>query len=159
MKSEIVYTADGSVAGVRHAWAFDEASSAASIREIGAEPKGVITRDDLAPLAQVKVESLKQLDYFTSAKVNGMKEQFDGPKDYWLALEAGVLTLHFTLPFKSPKKAQKIEIEVYDPSYFVDIKLAGNDPVALFNAPSECELSIRRQSWAQAANKIMVTCP
>ena len=59
------------------------------------------------PLAKVNVESLKEYDYFTYAKANGKKADFvDPPPDYYLDYKDTMLTLHFTLPFKTPVKAQ-----------------------------------------------------
>jgi ABC-type uncharacterized transport system substrate-binding protein len=183
MKSELVYAPDGSVTGVRHAWSFDDMFSAFATQGIETKQKGVFTREDLAPLAQVNVDSLKDFDYFTAAKANGKKAPFNGPADYWLEYKDEVLTLHFTLPFKSPVKAQSLELEVYDPTYFVDFTMAEKDPVALVNAPSQCKLMIVRPTdanatpgapvneqffnsldassnfGAQFANKISVKCP
>src|ERR1700751_5705270 len=85
MTSELVYAPDGAVTGVRHAWAFDDMFSAFATQGIETKQKGVFTREDPAPLAQVNVDSLKDFDYFTYAKANGKKAEFDGPADYWLA--------------------------------------------------------------------------
>jgi len=73
ISSEVVYAPDGSATGVRHAWAFDDMFSAFATQGIETKQKGVFTREDLAPLAQVNVDSLKDFDYFTYAKANGKK--------------------------------------------------------------------------------------
>jgi ABC-type uncharacterized transport system substrate-binding protein len=183
MTSELVYAPDGSVTGVRHAWAFDDMFSAFATQGIETKQKGVFTREDLAPLAQVNVDSLKDFDYFTFAKTNGKKTEFNGPTDYWLEYKNEVLILHFTLPFQAPVKAQRLDLEVYDPTYFVDFSMAENDPVKLVGAPAQCKLTVVRPTdanvasnapvneqffnsldagsnfGAQFANKISVACP
>jgi ABC-type uncharacterized transport system substrate-binding protein len=183
MTSELVYAPDGSITGVRHAWAFDDMFSAFATQGIETKQKGVFTREDLAPLAQVNVDSLKDFDYFTFAKANGKKAEFGGPKDYWLESKNEVLILHFTLPFKAPVKAQRVDVEVYDPTYFVDFAMAEKDPIKLVGAPAECKLTVVRPTdatvtsngaineqffnsldagsnfGAQFANKISVACP
>jgi ABC-type uncharacterized transport system substrate-binding protein len=183
MTSELVYAPDGSVTGVRHAWAFDDMFSAFATQGIETKQKGVFTREDLAPLAQVNVDSLKDFDYFTSARANGKKAEFNGPADYWLEYKNEVLVLHFTLPFKAPFKAQRLDLEIYDPTYFVDFTLAEKDPVKLVNAPAQCKLTVVQPTdasasanapaneqffdsldagsnyGAQFANKISVKCP
>jgi ABC-type uncharacterized transport system substrate-binding protein len=183
MTSELVYAPDGSVTGVRHAWAFDDMFSAFATQGIETKQKGVFTREDLAPLAQVNVDSLKDFDYFTYAKANGKKAEFEGPTDYWLEYKNEVLILHFTLPFKAPVKAKNLGVEVYDPTYFVDFSMAETDPVKLVGAPAQCKLTVVRptdssvasngsineqffnsldasSNWgAQFANKILVACP
>jgi ABC-type uncharacterized transport system substrate-binding protein len=151
MKSEVVYAPDGSVTGVRHAWAFDEMFSTFATQGLETKQKGVFTREDLAPLAEVNVNSLKEYDYFTHAKANGKKAAFDDPVDYWLDFTEGVLTLHFTLPLKNPVKVQKLNVEIYDPTWFVDFAFADKDPVALVGAPASCKLSVVNAGDAAAA--------
>jgi ABC-type uncharacterized transport system substrate-binding protein len=185
MTSELVYAPDGAVTGVRHAWAFDDMFSTFAVQGLETKQKGIYTREDLAPLAQVNVDSLKDFDYFTYARVNGKKTPFAPPENYWLDYKDEVLTLHFTLPFAPPVKAQSLDVEVYDPTYFVDFTLAEKDPVALVNAPKRCKLTVVQptdaaagssngapvneqffnsldasSNWgAQFANKISVKCP
>lgn len=181
-KSELVYRPDGSVTGVRHAWTFDDMFSTFATQGLDSKEKGKFTREELAPLAQVNVDSLKEFDYFTYARVNGKKADLDPPVDYWLDYTDGLLTLHFTLPFKAPVKAQTVDIEIYDGTWFVDFALAEKDPVALVGAPAACKLAVARPGetaaagpkpgesffsglapgsnfGAQFANKISVTCP
>ena len=183
MTSELVYGPDGSVTGVRHAWTFDDMFSTFATQGLESKEKGKFTREELAPLAQVNVESLKDFDYFTAAQVNGKKADLNAPVDYWLEFTDGLLTLHFTLPFKTPVKAQNVNVEMYDPSWFVDFSFAQKDPVKLVNAPAACQLAVLRPGeggqsaskgqpgeaffnsgagsnyGAQFANKIAVKCP
>ena len=151
MKSELVYGADGSATGVRHAWTFDDMFSTFATQGLESKEKGKFTREELAPLAQVNVESLKEFDYFTFARANGKKADLNPPADYWLEFKDGLLTLHFTLPFKAPVKAQNLDVEVYDGTYFVDFALAEKDPVALVGAPPACKLAVARAGETSAA--------
>jgi len=183
IKSEVVY-ADGVATGVRHAWTFDDMFSTFATQGLESKEKGRFTREELAPLAQVNVESLKEYDYFTLARANGKKSEFKPPEDYWLEFNDGLLTLHFTLPFKAPVKAQAVDFEVFDPTWFVDFSFAEKEPVKLVGAPSACTLAVLRPGegsqakpqgqqgeaffnnlgqssnyGAQFANKIAVKCP
>ena len=176
MRSELVYGPDGSITGIRHAWTFDDMFSAFATQGIDSKMRGVFTREELEPLAKTNVESLKDFEYFTMARVNGKKADFvDPPPGYYLDYKDQILTLHFTLPFKAPVKVQNLDLEVYDPSYFVDFSFAEKDPVALVKAPSACKLAVARPADAsslpapgenlaanygsQFANKIAVKCP
>ncbi|MEJ0078640.1 MAG: DUF1007 family protein [Alphaproteobacteria bacterium] len=184
MSSELVYAPDGTATGVRHAWTFDDMFSTFATQGLESKEKGKFTREELAPLAQVNVESLKDYDYFTIAHANGKKADLGQPTDYWLEFTDGLLTLHFTLPFKTPMKAQSLNVEMYDPSWFVDFSFAQKDPVKLVNAPAACQLAVLRPGeggqtaskgqpgeaffnslgpssnyGAQFANKITVKCP
>jgi ABC-type uncharacterized transport system substrate-binding protein len=179
--SELLYAPDGSVTGVRHAWTFDDMFSSYAIEGIEAKQKGEYTRDQLAPLAQTNVESLKEFDYFSFAKADGKKAKFEEPIDYFMEYKDGSLVLHFTLPLKTPVKSSVLTLEVYDPTFFVDFQLAEKNPVRLVDAPASCTFDFQRPNdgaaGAQAigeqnfldggntnygamfANKITVKCP
>jgi len=179
--SELIYAADGSITGVRHAWTFDDMFTTYALQGIETKTKGVYSREQLAPLAQVNVESLKEFAYFTHAKADGKKEKFQEPVDYYLEYKDTSLTLHFTLPLKAPAKAKQLALEIYDPSYFIDFSFIDKDPVKLIGAPSACQMKFERPTEASAnakrlsennfmdgdnsnygamyANKITVNCP
>jgi len=148
MSEELLFAPDGSVTGVRNAWTFDDMFSAFATQGIEQKNKGTFTRAELAPLAQVNVDSLKEYAYFTYAKVNGkrQKDAFLPPTDYFLDYDpkATVLTLHFTLSFKAPVKAKAIEIEIYDPEFFIDFGFGANNPVRLVGAPADCTLLVNK---------------
>ncbi|NEW85705.1 MULTISPECIES: DUF1007 family protein [Rhodopseudomonas] len=179
--SELVYAPDGTFTGVRHSWAFDDMFTAYAIQGIEPKQKGVYTREDLAPLAQTNVESLKEFAYFTFAKAGGKKQKFGEPVDYYLSYKDSVLTLHFFLPLKTPVKSNELSVEVFDPSYFIDFSFVEKNPVGLVGAPPGCTVSFQRPNdgtataqrmsednflsgdnsnyGAMFANKIAVTCP
>ena len=104
--SELIYAPDGSMTGVRHAWTFDDMFSTYALQGIETKTRGVYSREELGPLAQTNVESLKEFAYFTFAKADGKKAKFEEPVDYFLEYKDAALTLHFTLPLKTPVKAE-----------------------------------------------------
>lgn len=183
MSSTLIYAADGSVTGVRHAWTFDDMFSTFAIQGLESKQKGVFTREELQPLAEVNVTSLKEYEYFNYAKANGKKAVFTDPVDYYLEHKDQLLILHFTLPLKTPIKAQNLDLEVFDPAYFVDFAFADKNPVELKGAPAACKVNLGKPQemtkeladrlskiapneqipentfGAQFANKISVTCP
>ena len=118
--------------------------SAFATQGLESKKKGEFTADELKPLAKVNVESLKEYDFFTYAKVNGKKVTFVDPVDYSLEFNSKdtVLTLTFLLPLQTPVKARALELEVFDPSYFVDFALAEKDAVALMGAPAGCQFNV-----------------
>lgn len=184
-KSELVYAPDGSLTGVRHAWTFDDMFSAYALQGLETKTKGVYTREELAPLAQTNVESLKEFGYFTFAKTGAAgsqkKQKFAEPVDYYLDYKDAALTLHFMLPLKAPLKAETLAIEVFDPAYFIDFALDEKEPIKLVGAPAGCKFAIQRPTdgtaqtqklgeemfqsgdnsnyGAMFANKITVDCP
>jgi ABC-type uncharacterized transport system substrate-binding protein len=147
VKSEVIFAPDGSVTGVRHAWTFDDMFSTFAIQGLESKTKGEFTREELAPLAETNVTSLKEYDYFTYAKANGKKVEFvDPPADYYLDFDKkeSVLTLNFMVPLKRPVKAKDFKLEVYDREFFIDFSLAEKEPARLVGAPAQCKLTVRR---------------
>ena len=179
--SELLYGPNGAVIAIRHAWTFDDMFSTYALQGTESKKKGVYTREELAPLAQTNVESLKEYGFFTFAKVNGQKQPLMASTDYFLEYRDSALVLHFTLPFKTPVKAKKLVVEIFDPSYFVDFAPQKQDPVRLVDAPASCAAAIQRPSdgtagaqrlgeanflngnnsyyGAMFANRITVDCP
>jgi ABC-type uncharacterized transport system substrate-binding protein len=179
--SELIYAPDGSISGVRHAWTFDDMFSSYALQGIASKTKGVYSREELAPLAQTNVDSLKEFAFFTFAKADGRKEKFQEPVDYFLEYKDEALTLHFTLPLKTPVKPKQLALEVFDPAFFIDFKLADHDPVKMVGAPAACQMKFQRSNEGSAnaqrlneqsfmsgdnsnygamfANKITVDCP
>ncbi len=145
VKSELLFAPDGSVTGVRHAWTFDDMFSVFATQGIEGKKKGHFTREELQPLAQVNVNSLKEFEFFTFAKANGKTLEFNDPAEgYYLDFDPKltVLTLHFVLPLKAPVKANDFTLEVYDREFFVDFSLAEKNPVKLVGAPAQCKLGV-----------------
>lgn len=154
MTSEVIYAPDGSVTGVRHAWTFDDMYSAFATQGLESKTKGVFTREELAPLAAENANSLKEFDYFTFAKLDGKKTPLADAVDYWAEYKDSLLTLYFTLPLKTPTKARSIDLEVYDPTYFVDFSFAKENPLVLKNAPANCQVVLKKPSEAEVDAKV-----
>jgi len=185
MTSELLYAPDGLLTGVRHAWTFDDMFSAFATQGLEQKTKGQFTREELQPLAKVNVDSLQEYAYFTYVNVDGkrQKDALLDPIDYYLEYDPNetVLTLHFTLPLKAPVKAKTLEVEVYDPEFFIDFGFAEKNQVKLVNAPAQCSMSVAKPrddffsaavrldkstAWeanagmgANFANWVSVTCP
>ncbi|HEY0569319.1 MAG TPA: DUF1007 family protein [Xanthobacteraceae bacterium] len=183
VKSEIVYSPDGMLTSVRHAWTFDEMFSTFATQGIESQKKGEFTREELKALAEVNVSSLKEFGFFTFAKGEGKKLPLIDPVDYYLEYKDSMLTLNFTLPLQAAAKAPSLDVDIFDPDYFVDFTFAEKDPVALNGAPAACKFNVVRPGTgdaaapaaqpdesffqkdsttnygAQFANKISVRCP
>ena len=149
--SELIYAPNGSVTAIRHAWTFDDMFSAYALQGTVAKKKGAYTREELAPLAQTNMESLKEYGFFTFTKVEGIKQKFRNPTDYFLEYHDGTLVLHFTLPFEAPITTRQLVVEIFDPSYFVDFSLQKQDPIRLVGAPAACTAAVQRPSDTTAA--------
>ncbi|MFN8830838.1 MAG: DUF1007 family protein [Labrys sp. (in: a-proteobacteria)] len=182
-RSEIQYDASGAVVAIRQIWTFDDMFSSMATTGLDKDGDKFFSREELAPLAKINVESLQEYDYFTVAKLGDEREVLLPPTDYWLDFKDNLLTLTFSLPLQKPLKigTRQLTISIYDPSYFVDFSMAPDNPVVMTAAPAGCALSVHSAGdpdpslaeklqiddfamaqpgiGAQFANRIMVNCP
>jgi ABC-type uncharacterized transport system substrate-binding protein len=136
----------GAFTGLRHKWTFDEFYTAMAIEGLDRNKDGKYDREELAELAKVNIESLKDFAYFTFPALAGQALKTGEPRDYWLEHTDSILSLHFTLPFASPvlPEAKRFSFAVYDPTFFIAFDLAKTgQPVRLGDgAPKGCALKI-----------------
>lgn len=181
VRSELVFGKDGAITGIRYSWTFDEFFSEFATQGMDTNKDGVFSREELAELAKVNVETLQESDYFTFGKSGqGNQESklaFGAPTDYWLEYKDKLLTLHFTLPVKSGALKSGVSLDVFDPTYFVAFSFAEQNPVKLTGAPANCSFDVKRPATvsgpqrpesffnslpgdfgAQFANSVIVTC-
>jgi ABC-type uncharacterized transport system substrate-binding protein len=152
--SEIVYADDGSIAGIRHAWTFDDMFTTYALQGIHANTAGVYSREELAPLAQTNIKSLKDFDYFTFAEADSKEQKLADPTDYYFEYKNEALVLHFTLPFKMPFKTRQLALEVFDPDYFIAFSLREEEPIKLVGAPVACAMTIQSPTDEESTEKL-----
>ena len=126
-KAEMVFGAGGQLTAVRHIWQFDEAFSAYAIQGLDANNDGALTRAELAPLAQINVDSLADYNFFTWLTVDGVPVTF------------GAATEYFTLPLATPVTiVRNAALDVFDPEYFVAYEFVTDTPITLVDPPMGC---------------------
>jgi ABC-type uncharacterized transport system substrate-binding protein len=134
VRSEIIFDANRQIVGVRQAWTFDEMYSAMAVQGLDADGDGAYSEAELKPLTDVNIQSLKEFDYFTFVHVGeGEALPLKPPENASLEYDKSVLTLRFTLPLEKPLGAhsQEVQVDVYDPSFFVAFGFANDLPVTL----------------------------
>jgi ABC-type uncharacterized transport system substrate-binding protein len=148
VRSEILLNPDRQIVGIRHAWTFDEFYSAMAVQGLDTNGDGVLSADELKPLAEANIKPLKDFDYFTFVYVgNGDKLPLLPPENYYLDFDKGILTLHLTLPLDKPLdvSGQEVRIDVYDPTFFVAFGFATDSPVKLSGASIKgCTAEIKK---------------
>lgn len=134
----------GAVTGFTQKWTFDEMYAAMATQGLDANNDGKYDREELAELAQVNIDGLKEFDYFTFPKLGDTLLKLAAPKDYWLEYINGQLSLHMTMPLDQPvlAEAEGLNLAIYDPSFFISFELAKSNPVKLANAPAGCQATV-----------------
>jgi ABC-type uncharacterized transport system substrate-binding protein len=135
----------GNFTGLHHKWTFDEFYTAMAIEGLDKNNDGVYSREELAELAKVNIDGLKEFGYFTYPVVDGQDVKIQDPNDYWLEHKDGVLSLHFTMAFDQPipAKAKGFAYVVQDPAFYIAFLPAKTDPVRLGEGtPKSCKVEI-----------------
>lgn len=157
--------AAGKLTALRQVWIFDEMYSQQSLEDVKPDAKGNYGRAELAELAKVNIDGLKEFNYFTALKSGGQAQTFAEPKDYYLELvevaeppspemamgepsttstKVKVLRLTFTLPLAQPLAidAAGADFAITDPEIFIWFSLDGKDPIKLAGAPASCHVHL-----------------
>ena len=148
VRSEILLNPDRQIVGIRHDWTFDEFYSAMAVKGLDTNGDGVLSAEELKPLAETNIKPLKDFDYFTFVySSDGDSLPLKPPENYWLDSDKGILTLHLTLPLEKPLdvRDQEVRVDVYDPSFFVAFSFAADSPVKLSGASIKgCTVEIKK---------------
>lgn len=75
---------NGTIVGLRQKWSFDDFYSSMALQGLDTNNDGVYDRSELAELAKVNIDGLKEFDYFTTAMLAAMKLKFGAPTDFYL---------------------------------------------------------------------------
>jgi ABC-type uncharacterized transport system substrate-binding protein len=135
----------GAFTGLQHKWTFDEFYTAMAIEGLDKNKDGIYDREELAELAKVNIDGLKEFGYFTYPVLAGQDVKIQDPTDTWLEHKDGLLSLHFTVPFAQPipEKAKGFAWVVQDPAFYIAFVPAKTDPVKLgAGAPKSCKVQI-----------------
>lgn len=146
----------GKISGLGHRWTFDEMYTSMAIQGLDVNNDGAYDKAELAELAKVNMEGLKEFGYFTVAKLGEGALKFGGPKDYWLEFKDGVLALYFTLPLADAvlADAEGFSFSVFDETYFIAFDMAEKDPVKLAaGAPAGCAANVGEPQGDDGAAK------
>ncbi len=82
----IVLYEKGAITGLQEAWTFDEFYTAQAIEGLDKNGDGKYDRQELAELAQVNIDGLKEFDYFTYAKLGKDDRKFKPPETTGLSI-------------------------------------------------------------------------
>ena len=135
--SKIAYDAQGRVTGVQQDWTFDDMFSSFATQGLDKDGDGKLSKEELQPLAQTNVESLKEFEYFTFAKLGGKKLLFKEPINYWLDNTNNILTLHFFLPLSTPQGAEQTTQSARD---YRSVGIRNRHSRLIGDRHSECQL-------------------
>ncbi len=146
MRSDVVFNDRAEVSGIAVEWTFDDGYAQIALDGLDTNGDGVYSQDELEPLTEENLKSLKDYNYFVVPRVNGKVVAIGTPVDYGQIYSNGKLELHFTIPLATPVDPHKAEFQykVYDPEFFIAMDYVEQDPVGIIGSmPQGCRLVVR----------------
>jgi ABC-type uncharacterized transport system substrate-binding protein len=139
--ADVVFNNAGVIIAVKNSWTLDEAYSAVASEGLDTNNDGNYSPEELAPLTQENIASLREFEYFTYVYRNGEKVPLAPPTEASQNMAGKNLQLHFQVPLLSPidPKKQAFTYKVYDPTFYIAVDLDEKNPVAIHGvAPPNC---------------------
>jgi ABC-type uncharacterized transport system substrate-binding protein len=136
-RSEVVFDGEQRIVALRVVWRFDEFYSLFAIEGLDKNADGTLDADELRPLAELNVTSLKDYRYFTHVTADGAEAAYGPVSEYGSRYEDGILSLEFVIPLATPldPRTLRVSYKSYDPTFYIAIEPALQDPVSLVGAP------------------------
>lgn len=133
---------DTGLAGFKHEWTFDEMFSSTIIQEFDLDADGQFDENEIKEVIKGAFSNLKEHNYFSYITINGNQFKIKGFEDFHAEIDSGSMIYWFFLPCEVPATTsnQEVKIAVYDPTYFVQVLWASEDPYAFVDT-SKLKLS------------------
>ena len=144
-KAAITFNDAGQVMSIHNTWTFDKAYSAWSVQGLDTNKDGVVTREELQPLADDNMNGLAEYEYYTFAgEGNDPNLPFSHGSNPTIDEVDGQTTLNFDVALAQPYSIRKsLELSINDPEYYVAISFKDASAVSLINAPRNCSIDMQ----------------
>ncbi len=136
----------GKLASLREEWTFDEDFTTVALGDL---PTGAATKalkpSDIPILEKSEFSNLKNYAYFHHVFVGSEDLGIGDLKDFTARLDGRKLVYTFTLRLKSPldPRATKIEIGIWDDTFFVDVEPLSDNAITVEGQGSQgCSTTI-----------------
>jgi ABC-type uncharacterized transport system substrate-binding protein len=153
-RSEVVFDDQQRVAALRVTWHFDEFYSLFAVEGLDADGDGRLEPAELQPLAELNVTSLQDYRYFTEIVADGAPLDYAAVSDYRSWFEDGILSLEFVIPLETPvdPRRSRVSFKSYDPTFYIAIEPALQDPVSLAGGPPPCHARVEEGEGSETLN-------
>lgn len=145
-RSDVVFDAQGRIAAINIDWNFDPDYSAMAVDGLDANGDGYHSAGELNPLARANLDALRDYDYFVKARAGAEAVDYAEVTEFGSIYNNGTLKMHFRLPLAEPRDpiAAEFVYRIYDPTFYIAIDFAQDQPLALLGkVPEACKIVLR----------------
>jgi tRNA threonylcarbamoyladenosine biosynthesis protein TsaE len=125
------------IVGFHLSWSFDEVFSETLVQDFDADGDGRLDVGETEAIKASSLPSLGEYDYFLHLWVDGVPVETFGAVDMTVVQDGARVTYELEVTLETPldSRRDRIEVSVYDDSYYVEVVLAHPDPVRLAGIP------------------------
>lgn len=147
---EIVFDASRRIAALDVAWTFDPQYTDFFVDGLDADGDGAYSDAELRPHAVEAIDALEEYGWYVDFSIGGRKARGLKPRTFAYSHAHGALTLSFTLPLAAPvdPRAEAFSFVAYDPSFYVDLAIAGLSSIRL-RGEDECVAALLEPQMSQ----------
>ncbi len=124
----------GKIVGVRLVWTFDEIYSASLFSDYTSQPKGALSKADIAKLHDEAFKDSAEEHYFTDVVLDGKALPVEAT-DFDASFDGRKMTYRFTVPvgIAPPHGGATLDIDSFDTEFYIDYELDEHRPVRVEN--------------------------
>ncbi len=126
------------LAGIEAKWIFDEMYSSMLIQDYDEDKDGRFSNSEIITTKQDAFSNLENYNYFIYLSINSKNFKVKSIKNFSVDVYDNKVIYSFFIPWVVPATLsyKKIEICMYDETYYVDLLPLGDDPVRFTNEGS-----------------------
>ncbi len=148
-------------------WTFDELFSDGIFKDFDANGDRSFDATEAGAIRDMSLGSMKEFGYFTHVWVNGRLQQSFADAALEIASEGNIVIYEWLITLAEPidPSRAKLEISVFDDSYYVDVVLRMPNPVTVSGAPAGCSYDVAEDETKAYyfdsiyPEVIRITCP
>ena len=144
VSATVVFDAKRQVTAIDTRWEFDELYSVFATEGMDADGDGRFSSQELAGLAAENIKQLKDWHYFAVVESGGKRAGLAPGTEYVMTWGDGRLSLDMTLRLTKPLDpvAKPVRFAFFDPTYYIDLVFARNEPLRLAGPPEHCRARV-----------------
>lgn len=139
------------ISALRHLWRFDELFTSTVLVEFDLNSDLKLDDAELNTVAETVHESLADFNYFQFVTLGGKDVAMKAPDTLIADIQDNQLIILFQSEPKAPLQLTgKVEIGVYDPTFYTAIDFIEDDLLAVENLPAACNREVVRPDPEEA---------
>lgn len=143
---EVGLSADGrTLEKLKHNWRFDDVSSSMFLMDLDTNGDLVLDAAELKEGGKIMLESMAEYNFFQLVSLNGKDIPLNPPTEIFPSWANNQLVITFETTPKMPLPVSgKLDVGIYDPTFYVAIDFLEDNQLQVTNLPASCARQVVR---------------